>query len=72
MGLLTEHCTQLVGDANPLVSRWRHDETSTEFMVVAIGEKFRVAVQDAFGAWEDLGIRTIDQILEMIQPDHHL
>jgi hypothetical protein len=72
MGRLTEFCTQLKGDATPLVSRWRHDETMTEFMLAAVGDKFRVAVQDQFGAWEDLGIKTLNQVIYMTQVDYHL
>jgi hypothetical protein len=72
MGHLTEFCTQLKGDASPLFSRWRHDESQTEFMLIKIGERFRVAVRDTFGSWEDLGIKTLNQLVEMTQVDHHL
>jgi hypothetical protein len=72
MGHLTNVATQIIGDADKTVSRWRHDETGKVFMVREVGNYFAVTVQDQFDRWEDLGRMTLSQMVQLVQTDHHL
>jgi hypothetical protein len=70
MGHITNYATQLSGDANPTVSRWKHDETGVIFMLAAVGDQFRVAAQDQFGSWEDWGLKTKAELVELVRVDY--
>jgi hypothetical protein len=70
MGHITNYATQLSGDANPTVSRWKHDETGVIFILAAVGDQFRVAVQDQFDRWDDRGLKTRDELIDLIQVDY--
>jgi hypothetical protein len=72
MGHLTAFATQLSGDADATVSRWKHDETGVIFLVRQIGNYFAVAYQDQFDRWENLGRLTLSQLLQLLQTDNHL
>jgi hypothetical protein len=70
MGHITNYATQLPGDANPTISCWKHDETGMVFRLAAVGNQFRVAVQDQFDRWDDRGLKTRDELIDLIQVDY--